>query len=286
MSDPEQFEIPGHLTLAEGNGGLPKLLVTTPFSNAEIYLHGAHITGFTKAGEPPLLFLSAESNFARDKAIRGGVPIIFPWFGAREGVPAHGFARTVEWDIKETLLLPDGSVQVRLGMPAVKSCDVEYIVTVGETLTMELVVGNIGEKETTFETCLHTYFRIGSINTASITGLDGIEFLDKVRNTMALEDGEGIGIMEETDRVYFDTSAAVEILDPSLGRIIRVDKSGSRSTVVWNPWIAKARNLDDFGDGEYQEMVCVESGNVGNNKITLPPCGRTTLKVVVSSSPS
>lgn len=286
MSDPEPFEIPGHLALEPGQGGLPKLVVTTPFSTAEIYRHGAHVTGFTKTGEPPLLFMSTESNFARDRAIRGGVPIIFPWFGPREGVPPHGFARTVEWDLKGTLLLPDGSVQIRFGMPAVKSFDVEYIVTVGETLTMELVVGNIGEKETTFEACLHTYFQIGSINNVSITGLKDTRYLDKVANSLGMDTSDAIRITEETDRVYFDTTAAVEIVDPSLGRTIRIDKSGSRSTVVWNPWIAKARNLDDFGDGEYQEMVCVESGNVGNNKITLPPCGRTTLKVVVSSSPS
>lgn len=286
MSDPESFEIPGHLALAEGNGGLPKLLVTTPFSTAEIYRHGAHVTAFTKGGEPPLLFMSAAGNFARDKAIRGGVPIIFPWFGPREGVPAHGFARTVEWDLKQTQLLPDGSVQVRFGLPAVKSYDVEYIVTVGATLTLELVVGNTGDKETSFEACLHTYFHIGSIDTVSITGLKGTEYLDKVKNTLALEEEDSIRITAETDRVYFDTTATTEIIDPTLGRTIRVEKSGSRSTVVWNPWIAKSKAMDDFGDDEYPGMLCVESGNVGRNKITLPPCGRTTLKVVVSSTPS
>lgn len=286
MSDPAQFEIPGHLALAEGNGGLPKLLVTTPFSTAEIYRHGAHVTAFGKTGEAPLLFMSAAGNFARDKAIRGGVPIIFPWFGPREGVPAHGFARTVEWDLKQTQLLPDGSVQVRFGLPAVKSYDVEYIVTVGETLTLELVVGNTGDKETSFEACLHTYFHIGSIDTVSVTGLKGTEYLDKVKNTTAVEEADAIRITAETDRVYFDTTATTEIIDPTLGRTIRVEKSGSRSTVVWNPWIAKSKAMDDFGDDEYPGMLCVESGNVGRNKVTLPPCGRTTLRVVVSSTPS
>lgn len=286
MSDPAQFEIPGHLALATGNGGLPKLLVTTSVSTAEIYLHGAHVTAFGKNGEPPLLFMSSAGNFARDKAIRGGVPIIFPWFGPREGVPPHGFARTVEWDLKQTQLLPDGSVQVRFGLPAVKSYEVEYIVTVADTLTLELVVGNTGEKETSFETCLHTYFLIGSIDTVSITGLKGTEYLDKEQNTEALEEADAIRITAETDRVYFDTTATTEIIDPTLGRTIRVEKSGSRSTVVWNPWIAKSKAMDDFGDDEYPGMLCVESGNVGRNKITLPPCGRTTLKVVVSSTPS
>ncbi|RYD32864.1 MAG: D-hexose-6-phosphate mutarotase, partial [Verrucomicrobiaceae bacterium] len=239
MSDFGQFEIPGHLTVAEGNGGLCKLVVTTAVSTAEIYLHGAHVTDFRKNGEPPLLFMSASSHFAPDKAIRGGVPIIFPWFGAREGHPSHGYARTVTWDLKETALLSDGSVRVRLSMPAADFRDVEYIVTIGEALTMELVVGNSGPVDFSFESTLHTYLHIGSIDTASIAGLDGIEFFDKVRNTLAVEDGDGITIWEETDRVYFDTTAAVEIIDPTLGRTIRVEKSGSASTVIWNPWISK-----------------------------------------------
>lgn len=286
MSDAEQFQIPGHLTLAEGNGGLPKLLVTTSVSTAEIYLHGAHVTGFRKNGEPPLLFMSAASHFAPDKAIRGGVPLIFPWFGPRDNLPSHGFARTVTWDLKDTALLPGGGVRIRLGMPAVKSYDVEYLITVSDTLTLELVVGNTGNKEASFETSFHTYFHVGSIDDVSLTGLKDTGYFDKVRKTGALETADAIRITEETDRVYFDTAATVEIIDPSLGRTIRVEKSGSQSTVVWNPWIAKAKALDDFADEEYRNMVCVESGNVGKNKVTLPSCGRTTLKAVVSSTPS
>jgi glucose-6-phosphate 1-epimerase len=286
MSDLKPFEIPGHLVLAEGNGGLPKLLIETPFSTAEIYLHGAHVTAFRKTGEPPLLFMSASSSFSMDTAIRGGVPVIFPWFGPREGLPAHGFARAVEWDLLESELLDDGCVRVRLSMPSLKSYEVEYRVTVGETLTLELTVGNTDKKEASFESCLHTYFQVGSIDTVTLTGLKDTGYFDKVRETGALETGNAIRITEETDRVYFDTAATVAIQDPSLGRTIHVSKSGSGSTVVWNPWIEKSKRLPDLGDEDYQRMVCVESGNIGKNKVTLPPCGRTTLKVVLSSIPS
>ena len=113
MSDPTDLEIPGHVTLAQGEGGLPKVVVETAWSNAEIYLHGAHVTGFQKKGEPPLLFMSAASEFAPGKPIRGGIPVIFPWFGAREGSPAHGSARITAWELKETALLPNGAVELR-----------------------------------------------------------------------------------------------------------------------------------------------------------------------------
>ncbi len=112
-----RYEIPGCVVLSNGQGDLPKINVTSNASTAEIYLHGAHVTGFQKTGEPPLLFMSAKSLFATDKAIRGGVPICFPWFGSREGLPAHGFARVTDWELVATDVLPDGGVSVRLRLP-------------------------------------------------------------------------------------------------------------------------------------------------------------------------
>ena len=144
----EQHEISGRVAIPTGNGGLRKINVTTGYSTAEIYLHGAHITGFQKNGEPPLLFMSDKSLFAPDKAIRGGVPVCFPWFGSREGLSAHGFARVTAWELMATTVLPDGSVRVGLRLPpnagganAFRG-KVEFIVTVGDTLTMELQVAN------------------------------------------------------------------------------------------------------------------------------------------------
>lgn len=284
MSESRNPEIPGHVTLASGNGGMPKVLIETAWSSAEIYLHGGHLTHFQKKGEAPLLFLSAASEFVPDKPIRGGVPLIFPWFGPREGFPSHGFARTTAWELRESGLLDDGSVRLRLVLPGVEFHEVEYLVTVAETLTMELIVKNTSARDTVIETCLHTYFQISAIDVISITGLAGTSYLDTVANTMATETTP-IRITSEVDRVYFDTAATVEIEDPGYGRIIRIAKSGSDSTVVWNPWIEKSRRMADFGDDEYLQMICVESGNVGKNEITLPPGDVTALKVEISSAP-
>ena len=283
MSDSTELEIPGVVTFAKGNGGLPKVLIETPWSSAEIYLHGAHVTGFQKKGEAPLLFMSKSGEFLSDKPLRGGVPVIFPWFGPREGLPAHGFARTVAWELTASLVGPDGSVTLYFRMPAIEFFEVEFIITVGETLTMELLVRNAGESSHAFETCLHTYFSISSIHDISITGLKNAAYHDKVKDVKALETASAIPIDREVDRVYQDTTAAVEILDPGFKRRIRVEKSGSQSTVVWNPWIDKSQRMPDFGDDEYLQMVCVESGNVAKNRIALPPGEVSGMKVVVSS---
>ena len=291
---PEQlkkFEIPGRVTVLEGNGELPKIEVKTDWSTAEIYLHGAHVTDFQKRGEPPIIFTSQFSRFEAGQGIRGGVPVIFPWFGAREGEAAHGFARVSDWELHETIAVPEGGVSLRFRLPETSrsatwpAFTANYVITVTDKLTLELIITNASPGQPfSFENCLHTYFHIGDIHAVSIAGLKGAAYLDKVENFASkTEAADAIQINSELDRVYLDTTAAVEILDPKLKRKIRVEKSGSASTVVWNPWIAKAQQMPDFGNEEYQQMVCVESGNVSKNKIVLAPGKSAVLKVVLSS---
>lgn len=287
------MEIPGRVIFSEGKGDLPKLEVNTAWSNAEIYLHGAHITHFQKKDEPPLLFMSQLSKFSEGTAIRGGIPVIFPWFGSREGQPAHGFARTQAWDLREVAQLPGGAISLRLALPDSPAAalftksSVDYVITIGETLTAELTVVNLSEQEDfTFENCLHTYFTVGDINATSVTGLKGVEYQDKTENfARKTERGEHIKISSETDRVYLNTTGPAEIHDSNLKRRIRVEKAGSLSTVVWNPWVKKAEQMPDFGNDEFNRMICVESGNVGENKVTLPAGKSATLKVELSTLP-
>ena len=278
-------EIPGRVTIATGNGGLPVIQVHSDFSSAEIYLHGAHVTGFQKHGEAPLLFMSAASDFHEEKPIRGGVPVIFPWFGGREGMAAPGFARLAEWDLAATSLLPDGSVKLTLQLPADDPYDVTFEVIVGSSLSMTLAVSHTGDTPFTFETCLHTYFQIGDIHQLAVSGLQGANFYDQVLGTQLTETADAIRFTAETDRIYQDTDTTVRIDDPALNRSIEVSKSGSKSTVVWNPWIAKSQRMPDFGDDEYLQMVCVESGNVREHAVTLFPGEKTLLTVELRSLP-
>lgn len=288
----KRFEIPGRVSIYDGNGDLPKIEVTTDTSAAEIYLHGAHVTDFKRKGDASLLFTSQCSRFEAGQPIRGGIPVIFPWFGPREGAAAHGFARTADWVLHETACVPSGGVSLRFRFPGCPenalwpSFSAYYVVTVTDSLSLELIITNTSpEQELTFENCLHTYFTVGDINVVSVRGLKDVAYLDKVDGfTSKTEHRDTIRVTSEVDRVYLDTTSAVEILDPSLGRKIFVEKSGSASTVVWNPWIAKSQQMSDFGNDEYLRMICVESGNVATNKLTLAPGKSSVLKVVLSSS--
>ena len=141
--------------------------------------------------------------------------------------------------------------------------------------------------EFVFENCLHTYFEVGDITTVSISGLKGVNYLDKVANfAQKTENEEVIRITSEIDRIYLDTTGTVEIVDARLGRKILVEKQASLSTVVWNPWIAKAQQMPDFGNEEYECMACVESGNVASNQIRLPPGESSRLTVKLSTCQS
>ena len=164
---------------------------------------------------------------------------------------------------------------------------VEYAVTVNQALTLALTVTNQSKDQVfTYEDCLHTYFEVGDIKDVSIKGLKGATYLDKVENfARKTESNEVIRISSEVDRPYLDTTSAIEISDAKFGRKIRVEKEGSASTVVWNPWIEKAQQMSDFGNDEYLRMICVESGNVASNAIKLAPGAPSTLKVTLSTTP-
>ena len=265
------YEIPGRVRVEESAGGWPLLRIGAEAAEAELHLHGAQVTGYRRRGEEPLLFLSGRAEFAEGKAIRGGVPIVFPWFGGREGLPAHGTARTARWELEETAELDDGSVLAALRLPDAGDLSVTYRVTVGRTLRMELSVLNTGAAPATFESCLHTYFAVGDIRRTALRGLRGAEFIDSLTGERHVDGEEEIRVSAETDRLYQGTTAACEIDDEANGRVITVAKSGSRSTVVWNPWVEKSRRMADFGDEEYLRMLCVESGNVADDAVTLAP---------------
>jgi D-hexose-6-phosphate mutarotase len=287
------LEIPGRVIFIDGNGNMPKVEINTAWSNAEVFMHGAHVSHFQKKNEPPVLFLSQLSRFQANTPIRGGIPVIFPWFGSREGEPSHGFARIQTWDLREIAQLTDGRISLRWSLPdcapaaLYSKFSVDYWVTVGKTLAAELIVANASaDEEFTFESCLHTYFSVGDIGAVSISGLKGIEYLDQCENfARKTERADHIKICQEVDRMYLNTPGPVEIHDSKLQRRIRIEKWGSLSTVVWNPWIAKAQRLSDFGNDEYLRMVCVESGSVGENEITLPAGKSASLKIELSTLP-
>jgi glucose-6-phosphate 1-epimerase len=289
----EKTQTPGRVMFLDGQGELPMIGISTMWSSAEVYLQGAHLTSFRKHGQNPLTFMSQCSRFTEGQPIRGGIPVVFPWFGMREGLGNHGFARVKTWELKEFAPAPDGSVSVRFRLPdcpegsSFPPFTADYVITVSESLLLQLIVSNQSTDEPlVFENCFHTYFEVSDVTSISIHGLKGVNYLDKVASfAPRTETEDAIRISSEVDRIYLNTVAAIEIHDPRLGRRIRIEKQGSNSTVVWNPWIARSQQMPDFANDEYQRMVCVETGNVASNEITLPPGRSSTLTTRISVLP-
>jgi glucose-6-phosphate 1-epimerase len=297
MTSPElnqQFALANALRFETAAGGLTRAIISTPLAEAEIYQHGAHIAHWAVRGRKPVLFMSSKSFFAPGKPIRGGVPIIFPWFGPRSGDkpgPAHGFARTALWSVESASLLSSGAVEIVFGLTADQASrtlgfdafSVRFTTTIGGELSMSLDVSNQSQAPLVFEEALHTYFAVSSIRDVAVHGLEGATYIDKTDSfSRKVQPDTPIRISKETDQVHMNSTAACVISDPSWDRRIVITKTGSNSTVVWNPWIAKAAALEDMAPDEWQSMVCVETANVGGNAVTLAPGDSHRLTATIS----
>jgi len=285
--------LPPTVSLEAAEGGLPRLSVANAMARAQIHLHGAHVTAWQPAGHEPVLWMSRLSSWETTKPIRGGVPICFPWFGPHatdKGAPAHGFARLLDWTLVEARDDDRGATHLSFELPPPAppapawphACAATYHVTVGSSLDLALEVRNTGTAPFSFEEALHTYFAVQDVRAIEITGLAGTDYLDKVGGTTLRNQGPPpIRFAAETDRVYINTQAACTIHDPGARRRIVVRKSRSNATVVWNPWVDKARAMPDFGDDEWPQMVCVETGNVNVHAVTLAPGASHTMTATI-----
>lgn len=284
-----------HFRMSEvvtGKGGLPKLHVQSPCAEGDVYLHGANVASWKPSNQKEVLWLSRSSLWAAGNAIRGGVPICFPWFGPKKDAadaPVHGFVRLKEWKL-------DSVTEERDIVKAVLTYDHEaastkawfsgnfalrFEVSFGTKLAMRMEVQNTGSTELMAEEALHTYLSVGDVREVEVTGLEGERFLDKVDGWREKTQESAVIITAETDRVYMNAARSVEIRDPKFERKILIHKENSRDTVVWNPWIAKSKAMPDFGDDEWPGMICVETCNVLKNAIRLAPGERHTMGSVI-----
>jgi len=288
----ERFSVSGVAQVVAGQGGLAMVRVTAPTASAEIYLHGAQVTSWCPVGRDEVLFLSAESRWEDGKAIRGGIPICFPWFRGKADdakAPAHGVVRTKEWELVSIAQVGD-DVVVTL---ATESDDASrrwwphefrsvHRITVGAHLRLELTVTNTGSTALRFEEALHTYHRVGDAARIRVTGLDGTAYLDNMDgNREKMQHGDVV-MTGPVDNAYLNTRAALEVIDPVLGRRIRTEKKNSITTVAWNPWETGAKALADLGDEEWRQMACVEASNIIGAAVELAPGEEHGMTAVIS----
>jgi glucose-6-phosphate 1-epimerase len=289
----QRFGVPGIAQVVSGNGGLPKIRVTTPAASAEIYLHGAQVTAWRPAGAEEVIFVSEKSHWEDGHAIRGGIPICFPWFRAKTDdpkAPSHGFVRTREWRLDSITAEENGNVSVVCSTESDESTrqwwphefHIEHRVAVGKTLGLELTARNTGATPFRFEEALHTYFRVGLAQHVRVRGLDQVKYLDNTDgNREKVQSGDVI-FAAPTDNAYMDTHGALELIDPALKRTIRTEKQNSATTVVWNPWQQGAASISDLGEDEWQRMTCVEASNILGMAISLTPGQEHTTRATLS----
>ena len=273
--------------------GIEVLRVETPFSTACMSLHGGQVLSFVPAGFDDLLWVSPTTAMPPN-AIRGGVPVCWPYFGRQgqpDGVPQHGHARTARWPLTDVKREADGSVVLKLALPLRDGVPLELVQTVhvGRDLRQSLDTVHRGESAVTLTQALHTYFRVADATQVRVTGLDGLRYADKFdggthvqSNDWTLHDPRDPG---RSDRIYTGTGHRFDLVDPAGGRRIRLDTFGSRSLVVWNPGEAGTAAIADLPDDGWRTFVCLEAANAGEDAIELEPGQRHRLSHVISAAP-
>ena len=276
-----RYEIDGELQFIEIEHGFVYAEINNARAHATVSTYSGQLLSYRpKDRQEDLLFVSDKAYYEAGKAIKGGIPVCWPWFGPdpeNRGRPAHGFVRNRQWQVSGSESLADGSTKIILSItdseatralwPHPFQLDIE--ITVGDTLRVELVTHNTGNDSITISQALHSYFRVGDITSVSVLGLDGINYIDKANDSARKTQAGPLTISSEVDRIYIDTSGDLTIDDASLERKISIASSGCSTAVVWNPWVNIAASMADLGDDDYLQMLCVETANAGPETVTI-----------------
>lgn len=275
------LEIPGVVRFERDAHGLPRFVITSALAEAHVHLLGGQVTAFRPADEAPVLWLSPLAAFEEGKAIRGGVPVCWPWFGphpSRPDFPAHGFARTRVWQPIEAAQLSDGRTRLRLGLSDdertrslwPQAFALTMTITVGSALELELTTANTGDAPFTFTDALHTYLSVGDLRATRVEGLDGAPFIHSTKKHRGVQSGPITFDGREVNHIHVPHLETVHLIDPARTRRIEITKSGSLATVVWNPGQEGGNAMKDVGT-HWNEFVCVEAATCADASIELAP---------------
>lgn len=289
--------LPPCMYLEEAAPGYPILVIQHPTATARVALHGAHVMHWAPTGHAPVLYMSPQSIYAEGKALRGGIPICWPWFSAHPtdaALPMHGLARLRFWqldaaqadDHRATLQLSlRSSAATRAHWPHDFHCQLHL--SIGTELEVALTTENTGPAPLPLTEALHTYLTVGDISRVRLTGLHGSPYLDTVGTpAQRLQEGD-VTFDREVDRRYQSTSA-IHLHDPAQHRTLTVHKDASATTVVWNPWIEKSARLPDLPDDAWQHFLCIEAANASPPEpqpLQIAPGARHTLRTRLTLSP-
>ena len=276
-----EYGLSNKVKFVEGKGGFPVIEIKNEYAKATISLYAGQVLSFQPANQTQdLMFLSSQAYYTQGKAIKGGVPICWPWFGPDpedKGRPNHGFVRNRMWNMRDIESSQDGSTVVVMGLtdtPETRKIwdyafDLAIAITIGSSLTIELITRNTGDKAFEITQALHTYFRIGDISQVRVLNLEDTSYLDKVDGGKNKAQTGAISFDSECDRIYLDVPSQIVVDDMALGRKIKVTTANSNTAIVWNPGSEVSANMADLGDLDYQKFVCVETANAANEVIKI-----------------
>jgi glucose-6-phosphate 1-epimerase len=287
----EQFAIQEQVRFVIGKGGFPNIEVHNHAASALLSVYAGQVLSFKPyRAADDLLFLSERAFYQQGKAIKGGIPICWPWFGPdpeSRGRPAHGFVRTRPWTVLAVEATTPSETRLVLGLqdsaetrelwPHAFGLSLE--VKIGSSLGLALITANHTQEALSISQALHSYFKVGDIERVRVVGLEGNEYFDKVDNGRRKMQSGLLSIGAEVDRIYTGVEGVLLIEDVSLQRRIRITATGSRSTVVWNPWYRISAEMVDLADHDYRHLLCVETANVADDMTVIPPAGEHRLGV-------
>lgn len=277
-------------------------------ARAQFFLQGAQITHFQPHKKPEYLWLSPDCSFQAKKAVRGGIPICWPWFGNLANNPeaitkqfpqldqasqsAHGFVRTREWTL-ESIEQPSADLTIATMSLLLDGNDSSWsyktklsmVISISNTLSIRLIVDNLSSETVHFSTALHSYFSASSIEDITIRGLEGVSYYDALDNWQASTEQQAIRIDGEVDRVYINTPSTINLEDIGFMRCLQLTSKSSSSAIIWNPWIDKAQRLTEFPDDGYESMVCIETANAMDDIKQLAPGDSYSLDLTISDRP-
>lgn len=284
--------LPDCITVEEPTQGYPIFVINHPAAKARVALHGAHVMEWQPASQTqPVLYMSPDALLEHGKPIRGGIPVCWPWFGGHPTdatKPMHGFARILPWELVRAdsqeghlamLFKLESNEETRALWPHAFRCHLG--VSLGAALEVSLMTENLGDAPFQVTEALHTYLTVGDIAQVTVKGLAETKYLDTVGERTIREQEGDILFDREVDRQY-DSTGGVIVEDRANARNLVVNKLGSSTTVVWNPWIEKSKRLSDLPDEAYHGFLCVEAANAGDAGVTVMPGGRHVLLTQVS----
>ena len=277
----ERFGVDGIVHFGEGINSMPKVELTFDTAILELYLQGAHITRYQPAAGIEVLWMSDSALYQPGKALRGGIPLCWPWFGAHADnpdLPQHGYARTSQFQVSSTKA-DHQATSIILTLDAAQApwpewenrAALEFEIRLSDSLWMEMRSCNLSASPLILSNALHSYFAISQRQQVAIPAVTGLTYLDKLQDYLPRQQASEITLKSEVDRVYQAPPATIDLLDQGHGINTSIESWGNSNLVIWNPGEQKARQMKDFDDHGFEKMICIEPANALAQCITLLP---------------